>query len=159
MNLLFNLSLSSSPYLPMSALCLWFGVGWDEASFSATQGQQSITPRPAAAAAAAARRDVFSRAEKKAVGKYSVHSSVHPTSKRKIKALLYYVVKAELMPGEAPATAKIGVCLLKSGRSSDQCHAAAITGQFVSALFTSQRSVRCPGGVLLMSQLAHVCTF
>lgn len=155
MNLLFNLSLSSSPYLPMSALCLWFGVGWDEASFSATQGQQSITPHPAAAAAAAASRDVFSRAEKKAVGKYSVHSSVHPTSKRKIKALLYYVVKAELMPGEA----KIGVCLLKAGRSSDQCHAAAITtGQFVSALFTSQRSVRCPGGVLLMSQLAHVCT-
>lgn len=76
----------------------------------------------------------------------------------KIKALLDYIVKAELMSSEATATAKVSVCLLKAGSSSDQCRAAAITtGQFVLALFTSQRSVRCPGGVLLMSQLAHVC--
>lgn len=97
----------------------------------------------------------------KTVGKSSlheVHSSFHLTSKRKIKALLDYIVKSELMSSEATATAKVSVCLLKAGYRSDQCGAAAITtGQFVLALFTSQRSVRCPGGVLLMSQLAHVC--
>lgn len=87
-----------------------------------------------------------------------MHSSVPLTSKRKIKALLYYVVKAELMSSETKATAKISVCLLKAGYSSDQCHAAAITtDQFVFSLFASQRPVCCPGGVLLRSQLAHVC--
>lgn len=118
MNLLFNLSLSSSPYLPMSALCLWFGVGWYEAYFPATQGQQSITSNPAAAAAAAAvRSDGFSSAEK-AVEKYSqheAHSSVHLTSKREIKALLYYIIKAELMSSEATAPAENKCLLVKSG--------------------------------------------
>lgn len=84
---------------------------------------------------------------------------VFPSHQRgKIKALLYYIVKAELMSSKTTATAKNKHLLVKSGIQQWSMPQAAITtDQFVLALFTSQRSMRCPGGVLRRSQRAHVC--
>lgn len=84
---------------------------------------------------------------------------VFPSHQRgKIKALLYYTVKAELMSSKTTATAKNKHLLVKSGIQQWSMPQAAITtDQFVLALFTSQRAVRCPGGVLQRSQRAHAC--